>query len=126
MKSETNPSFIDGYPFEVTHLSDELKNEIKKATAPNGKYCDLVDNVREHFNSNGKKPDDIMLLLSWALFQSVQEGIHIDDLVEDSTEARTLLTQYMENNKVDIDDYIYDFEDELEELIIRAKEFNDL
>jgi len=117
-------NIIEGYPFDVGNLSETLKTEINEVIK-NGKiYYRLVDTVREAFVQNGRKPNDIMLLLSWAQYKSVIEGVHIDNLDTDAEEARTLLTNYMNVNTPHTE-AIYVFEDELEKLIIRVKDYYD-
>jgi hypothetical protein len=125
MTHENTPSSIDGYPFDTSNLSEELIAELIKAVKNNQAKYKLADNVREIFDAGGQKPDDTMLLLSWSLVQMVNEGVHIDDVFEDSTEARTLLDQYLENLHEEPSEEVFDFGEELDELVIRAKEFSE-
>ena len=121
----SNPEFITGYPFNISNIPDELKNEISSTIRKDDGYYLLVDKVRTWCNQNNKRADDVMLLLSWSLFKSVHEGVHIDDLYEDVVEAKDLLTQYFVKNEGVRTKSFANFEVELHKLMIRTKRHNE-
>ena len=120
----SNPEFITGYPFNISNIPVELKNEISYTIQKDDGHYLLVDKVRTWCNQNNKRADDVMLLLSWSLFKSVHEGVHIDNLYEDATEAKDLFRDYILNNATAKTKAHTDFGHQLDKLIVSVKKHN--
>lgn len=125
-KDYSNITRIEGYPFDVSGLSNKVKKWVNDYIKDGKRFYQLEENVRKEFEENGQKPDSLMLLLSWAIYRMVEEGVHIDDLVEDSKEAAKWLKTYLSHAPADPSDELMEFECELDEQLQRAMEFEDM
>lgn len=124
-KDYTHITRINGYPFSVEGLSNTVKKWINDYIQDGKRFYQLEEKVRQEFGENGQKPDGLMLLLSWAFYKMVEEGVHIDNLVEDSKESAKWLESYKPYASPDQVDELREFEEDLDEQLARAIEFSE-